>query len=180
MSFAMAVFQIRAGFRIERRFDRRDFGAEARGHFFQHVIVPDEQPLAHDLHIGVAVAEMPGQADELRSRRSAKLKQWLGLADDSYDRPILKHEPVAVLEHRRCFEIEQETRSRSAGQHDTATMTIAGVKHDAVDCPGGAPRTHPLDLASPLHHRYQNKKYRCAIGSTSAGAQVSSSPSAVT
>ena len=27
---------------------------------------------------------------------------------------------------------------------------------------------------------FQNKKYRCAIGSTSAGAQVKSSPSAVT
>jgi hypothetical protein len=27
---------------------------------------------------------------------------------------------------------------------------------------------------------FQNKKYRCAIGSTSAGAQVNSSPSAVT
>ena len=62
------------------------------------------------------------------------------------------------------------------------------VNHDAIDRIRTAPVGGMHDPRCPLHRRYplqnpevrQNRKYLCAMGNTSAGAQVNSSPSAVT
>jgi len=51
-----------------------------------------------------------------------------------------------------------------------------GCPHDRV-----GPRVKPEgDGDGKMHRHHQNKKYRCAIGSTVAGSQVSSTPSART
>ena len=51
----------RGRFRVERRIERRELCAEAAQHVLQHVVAPDADFIAGDLHVGVAVAEMPGQ-----------------------------------------------------------------------------------------------------------------------
>src|SRR5665647_1793474 len=51
----------RGGFRIERRIERRQLRTEAAQHILQHVVAADAQSVADNLHVGVAVAEMPGQ-----------------------------------------------------------------------------------------------------------------------
>ena len=67
-------------------------------------------------------------------------------------------------------------------------MAPVGIENHAIDGVRGTPCPGAGHLESPLHRAnafedlgpYQNRKYLCAIGSTSAGAQVNSSPSAVT
>jgi hypothetical protein len=59
-------------------------------------------------------------------------------------------------------------------------LPVAGIKHDTIDGFSRVPLARNFDFGGALHSRCQNKKYLCAIGSTSAGAQVSSSPLAVT
>ena len=61
-------------------------------------------------------------------------------------------------------------------------MAFVGIEHDSIDLDRRVPGTGGSDFRRTLHwtQYLQNKKYRCAIGSTSAGAQVSSSPSART
>jgi hypothetical protein len=59
-------------------------------------------------------------------------------------------------------------------------LPVAGIKHDTIDGFSRVPLARNVDFGGALHSRCQNKKYLCAIGSTSAGAQVSSSPLAVT
>src|SRR5262249_17212447 len=51
--------------RVERRLDRGEPRAEAAQHVFQHPIAPDAQRVAHHLHLGVTVADVPGKAGEL-------------------------------------------------------------------------------------------------------------------
>jgi hypothetical protein len=71
--------------------------------------------------------------------------------------------------------------SRNASrQHDAPPLPVAGIKQDTIDGFSRVPLACNFDFGGALHSRCQNKKYLCAIGSTSAGAQVSSSPLAVT
>ena len=85
-------------------------------------------------------------------------------------------------------------------EHDPPAIAIIGIEHDAVDDIGRVPRPGADDPRRSPHaanalkdlcsHRrspiglragsHQNRKYLWAIGNTSAGAQVRSSPSAVT
>ncbi len=135
---------------------------------------------------------MPCQArhggDHVGGVRRRDLDQRLRLGDHGDDGPVIAHKPVAVLQRRRFRQIEQKLRAVLAGEHDPPPIAPVGVEHDAVDGVRRAPCPGAQDLRRPLHGAYalqslgfhQNKKYLWAIGSTSAGAQVRSSPSAVT
>src|SRR5260370_35174668 len=59
---------VRAGFRLERRFDERQRSAQSRDHAFQHVIAADAQLAADDLDLGVAGGPEPRGATETRRR----------------------------------------------------------------------------------------------------------------
>ena len=50
--------------RIERRLQRGHLGAEPAQHLLQHVVSADADAKPIDLHVGVAIAKMPGEADE--------------------------------------------------------------------------------------------------------------------
>src|SRR5262245_51343914 len=52
-------------FRVEWRLDRGEPRAQAAQHLFQHAVAPDAQPVAYHLHLGVAIADVPGEAREL-------------------------------------------------------------------------------------------------------------------
>jgi hypothetical protein len=182
---------IRPALRLEWRFDRRHHGAEARQHLFQHVIVPHPQTAADDLHFGVAIAEVPGKARQgygIGSLTSRDFYQRLRLRDDGDGRTVIQQKPVAVAQRCRFREIEQELEPALTGQHDAPAVALIGIEHDPVDGIGRAPRAGAQYRCGTLRGadarkdfgRHQNRKYLCAIGSTSAGAQVKSSPSAFT
>jgi hypothetical protein len=85
-----------------------------------------------------------------------------------------------VHQTHRVRQVEQEDEV-ALGPHRYAAAMAPVVRQEH-----GIRRLQSLRLRCRLD-RYgaqsshaQNKKYRCAIGSTSAGAQVNSSPSAVT
>src|SRR5258706_2286185 len=61
MTMAM-MFAIGPAFGVERRLDRREAGAEAAQHGFEHMITADAQPVADDLDVGVAGVEMASGA----------------------------------------------------------------------------------------------------------------------
>ena len=68
-----AVLFVGALLRIEWRLDRRQAGAEPAQHVLDHVVAANAQPIADDLHVDVAVADVPGEPRQLvsiRRRRS--------------------------------------------------------------------------------------------------------------
>src|SRR5262249_52684759 len=86
---------MRAGFRLERRLDRLELSAESRDHAFEHMIAADAELLPDDLHLGMAVAEMPGKANKIERGRSLDLDQRLRLSGNGHDGAVIEHEPVA-------------------------------------------------------------------------------------
>ena len=116
------------------------------------------------------------------------LNQRLGSGDHRDDHAIVEQEPIAVPQRRHFRQIEQKLAATLTGHDDPPPIALVGVEHHLVNGTVHAPRAGAQDLRRPLHGAYtlqdlgfhQNRKYRCAIGSTSAGAQVKSSPSAFT
>jgi hypothetical protein len=157
----MMVVVRRANLGIERRVDRSETRAEAGRHLLQHVIAPDAKPVAHDLHIGMAIAEVPSEPNERQWRLRRHLDQRLGLTRDPHDPAVIEHEPIAVAQGLRPCEVEQEHGTPLAGEHDPPPLAVAGIEHDAVDgdpvprshAPDGGHAPHPgLPFAINLFH----------------------------
>src|SRR5437879_5209658 len=70
---------------IERGIDRRQPRAQAPEHVLEHVIAADAQSVADHLHVGVTVAEMPGDPRQRFGSGGRDLDQRLGLADHADD-----------------------------------------------------------------------------------------------
>ena len=165
-----------AAFRVERRLDMGDRRAEPGQHRLDDVIAADQQPVAGELGRQVAIAEMPGDADQMGGVARTDLGQRFGRRPHRDDAAVLQHQAVAVAKRRRFRQVEQEFETALAGHRQPAAMAVVMVENHRVG--GGAgPMAGGQDLRGADH---QNRKYRCAIGSTSAGAQVSNSPSART
>jgi hypothetical protein len=107
--------------------------AEARDHFGEHVIVAyPEQIFGNDFHRHVAVAEMPGDAEQSK-RRSSHLEHRLGRGPHPDPAPAFEHEPVALGETRYFGEIEQHLAAPLRPQQETAAMTVIEVEHDLIE-----------------------------------------------
>lgn len=141
----------RAGLRVERRVDRRDRGAKACRHLLQHVIAPDAEPVAHDLHVGVAVAEVPGELHQRERRPDHDLGQGFGLAGHQHDAAIVEHDPVAVAQRHGLVEVQQELGAAFALEHDAAAMPVTRVEHDEVGCGGRIPEARTTNGPATLH-----------------------------
>jgi len=84
----MAAAGIGAAFGIERRFDLDHAGAKALHHRLDDVIAPDTQALGHDLRRQMAVAEMPGEPNQMVRILSANFQQRLRRRDH-LDQPVI-------------------------------------------------------------------------------------------
>jgi hypothetical protein len=71
---------IRTTLWVERRLDANKSGAETAQHVLQHVIAADAQPLAHHLHLDVAIADVPGETRELMRALRGDLNERFRLA----------------------------------------------------------------------------------------------------
>src|SRR5260370_42414177 len=84
------LLPVGARLRLERRLDRGEMRAETAQHVFQHAITADAHSLAHDLHAGVAIADVPGEPGALFRGPRHDLDPRLALACDTADLPILQ------------------------------------------------------------------------------------------
>ena len=102
----MAVAGIGATFGIERRFDLDHARAEAFHHRLDDVVAPDPQPFRHDLGRQMAVAEMPGDPDQMLRIVAADLGQRLGSCDHLDQPAIVEHQRIASAQHDGALEVE--------------------------------------------------------------------------
>ncbi len=141
----------RTRLRVERRVDCRDRGAEARRHLLQHVIAPDAQPVADDLHVGVAVAEMPGKLHQRERCPDGHLSQGFGLAGNQHNPAIVEHDAIAVAQRHGLVEVQQEFGAALALEHDAAAMPVARIEDDEVGCVGWIPEAGAANGPAALH-----------------------------
>ncbi len=133
------MFVRRARFRIERRVQWHELRTQATQHFFQHVIAADADPVPDDLHVCVAVAEMPGKPNGIKCTAGRNLHQAFILAAHENDRSVIQHETVAVMQRNGLLEIDEEFRALLSPEHDASSLAIAGIEHDAVEGQRGVP-----------------------------------------
>ena len=136
---------------VEWRLDRREPRAKPAQHVFDDVIAPDAQPLARDLHVDVAIADMPGEPCQIVAIRSGDFDQRLGPPDHADDCAILEHQSVAVAQRGGLRKIEQEFRAALAAQHDPPAMAVMRIKRDRIDGFRLVPMPGRFDVVCALH-----------------------------
>ena len=143
---AVCMLTVCAVLRIERRFHRRKPRAEPAQHVLDHMIAADAQPIADDLHVDVAVADVPGEPRQFVAVGGRDFDQRLRPADDPHNAAVVEHETIAVTQGGRLRQVEQKGRAPLAGQDDAAAMPLMRVEQDLID--GAAMSQWPAVLTS--------------------------------
>ena len=128
----LAAAGIGATFRIERRFDLDDPCPQPLHHRFDDVIAPDPQPPSRYLRRQMAVAEMPGDTDQMLRVLAADLDERLGRRHDLDQPVIVEHQRVTAPQRDRAFQIEQKLKSARARHHHPPPVTIVEIEHDGI------------------------------------------------
>ena len=97
-----------AGFGVEGRIQPSDPPPEPRNHFGDDVIGANSETLTGYLQRQVPVAEMPGDAQQVRLFGSFDFKDWLGGGADAQIATAVKLEPVAVEQVMRSGQVKEK------------------------------------------------------------------------
>ena len=119
-------------FGIESGKYRRHRGAEPLQHVLDDMIVANAQPVAEELDRQMAVAEVPGDADDLGRPGSGDLQQALGHRLDQDQPAVLEFERIAVLHDSGFLEIEQKHRLADAAHDEAAAVAIVAFEGERI------------------------------------------------
>jgi hypothetical protein len=123
---------IGATFGIERRLDLDDPRAEPLHHRLDDMIAPNAQALRHDLGRQMAVAEMPGDADQMQGVGAADFNQRLG-GGHHLDQPaVFQHQRVAAAQRDGVFEIKQEFQPTRPRHRRPPPVPVVEIEHDGI------------------------------------------------
>ena len=153
---AVRMLPVGAGLRIERRFHGRDLRAEPAQHIFNHMVPANAQPIADNLHVDMAVADVPGEPRQLVTVRCGDFDQRFGPADDAHNAAIVEHEAVAVAQSGRLRQVKQKGRAPLAGQDNAAAVPVVRIELNVIDRTGAVPVARRLDAARPFHIAHQS------------------------
>jgi hypothetical protein len=151
MIVTVTLLVVGAMLRIERRFERRKPSAQSAEHILDHVIAPDAQPIADDLNVDVAIADVPGEPRKIAGIRRRDLGQRLGAADDPHHGAIVEHKPVAIVQSRGLRQIEQKPRATLAAQDNAAAVPLVGIERNGIDGARSVPVAGSFDFVRTLH-----------------------------
>jgi hypothetical protein len=117
---------------IERRFDLDHPRAQSLDHRLNHVVTADSQGACSDLRRQMAIAEMPGDADQMLRVVTSDFQKRLGRGHDFDQAAILEHQRVAATQGDRIFKVEQEFKSARARHRHSPAVTVVKIKHDRI------------------------------------------------
>jgi hypothetical protein len=128
----VATLGISATFGIEWRFDLDHARAQPLHHRLDDMIAPDTQAPRRDLGRQMAVAEMPGDPNQMLRIGAADLGQGLRRRDDLDQPVIVEHQRVAAAQHGGIFQIKQEFKPARPRHRHPPAMTIVEIEHDGI------------------------------------------------
>lgn len=149
-SMRMAIAGIGTALGIEWRFDLDNARAQPLHHILDDMIAADSQRASHDLRRQMAIAEMPGNANEVVRVVAADFHEVLGRGDDLDQPAVLQHQRIAAAKRHRMFEIEQEFKSARSRHCHSPAMTVVEIEHDRIRC-RFTPAVLQLDLYGADH-----------------------------
>ena len=142
--------RIGAAFGIERRLDLDDPRAQPLHHRLDDMIAADAQALRHDLRRQMAVAEMPGDPDQMQGIGAPDLDQRLGRRDHLDQPAVFQHQRVTAAKRDGVFQIEQEFESARARHRHTPPVAVVEIEHDGIGR-GVRPAMLALNACCPHH-----------------------------
>ena len=80
----------------------------------------------------MAVAEVPGDADEVAQVSATQLGQRLKCCDNSNEPPIVEHQMIAVAQALGAFQVKQELKPARRRHGDAAAMAGVIIQYDGV------------------------------------------------
>ena len=98
--------RVGAAFGIKRRLDLDDARAKALYHRLDNVIAAYAQGLWHDLGRQMAVAEVPGDPDQMMRIAALDLDQRLGRRHHLDQPPVLEHQRIPSAQRDSVLEIK--------------------------------------------------------------------------
>jgi hypothetical protein len=128
----VAAFGIGAAFGIERRFDLDHARTQSPDHRLDDMVAPDAQAARGDLGRQMAVAEMPGDPDQMLRIGAADFDQRLRRRDDLDQSAIVEHQRIAAAQHGGVLEIEQEFEPARSGHRHPPAMAVVKIEHDGI------------------------------------------------
>lgn len=174
----MRMAAVGAGLGLERLLFDNDSKTQATHHFVEHVIVLIANPAVAELQRDVSISQVIARATQSQRYRRTHCRDGFGLGDDLHDPTIVREQMIAATQNRSS--LEDQSNFFASVQRCTQAALVPQLerqheRHVGV-CRGSG------QSASDVQHerQLQKRKYRCASGSTLAGSQVSSWPSART
>lgn len=136
--------------RIEGGDERCHPSPETLHHVLDHMVAPNAQRAGNKLGRQVAVAQVPGNAQQGVRRRGLYLDKVLGRGEHRDDAPVRKPQAVAVMKVNRLRHVEEHLRAARAIEHGAAAVPVLPVKHDTVGR-GGFPGAGGQDFRDRYH-----------------------------
>ena len=123
---------IGAALGVEGGGDVRHDRAEMVDHVLDDGVVADAQPVAEELGRQVAVAEVPGDTQQVDRRLRRDLAERFGRGIDGDDAAVLQHQPVAAPERHGLRQVEQEFQPTGSRHRHTPAVPLVVIEDDAV------------------------------------------------
>jgi hypothetical protein len=143
-----------AGFGVEGGVDDVYVAAELFDHGFNDVVSADADLVPYELDREVAVAEVPGDADEFGIGVGVDFGEGFRTGADFYDGAGIELQAVAVAQAGGLGEIEEEILAGFGFQDDAAAVAAIEIDQDFVGGPRGIPGAGGEDgLAAERHGR---------------------------
>lgn len=124
--------RVRATLGIERRLDLDDARAQPFHHRLDDVIAADAQAFRHDLGRQMAIAEMPGDPDQMQRIGAADFEQRLRGGHNLDQPPVLEDQRIAAAQRDRVLEIEQEFEPARARHRHPPPVPVVEIEHDGI------------------------------------------------
>ena len=142
------------------------------------MVEADEDAAGLEFGRQMAVAEVPGQPHQRGRAIGADFQQGFGGGAHQHQRAVRKPQAIAFAHNLRLGQVEHEGAAAVGVEQLAAAEAVVEVQGDRVG--GSDVEGAGWDDGAGDREHDQNRKYRCAIGSTEAGSHTSSSPSART
>ena len=113
-----------AKFRVERCLEPGDPAAEPRHHLGNDMILANAQAVADDLNRQMAVAEMPGDAQQAWPIRGFDIEDWLGRRAPSISPRVTASSLTPAALSSCARQIEKKGSTRIGDQTDAPPMPV--------------------------------------------------------
>ncbi len=144
--------RIGAAFGIERRLDLDDARAQPLHHRLDDVIAANAQAFRHDLGRQMAIAEMPGDPDQMQRIGAADFEQRFR-GGHHLDQPaVFEEQRIAAAQRDRVLQIKQELQPARPRHRHPPPVPVVEIEYDGIGR-GVRPAMLAQDLCRADHWR---------------------------